>query len=383
MKIRRFLSYIAVAVAASALTLFYAAPQQQTPGIEKLQALHALIEQRFVEEYDETAMYDAAAGAMIDALGNRWSHYIPASEYESHQEQMKNAYVGIGVTIVTREDGYIDIQKVEPGGPAHAAGIQPGDILIGVEGHDVAELPVAEVKNKVRGKIGTQVKLKLRRGEQTLEVTAVRKEIQTVVATGTMLEGNVGLVQIVNFDSRCESETLAAVKALLDQGANALIFDVRYNPGGYKDEMVGVLDYLLPEGALFRSVNYAGKEEVDYSDEAHLDIPMAVLVNGDTYSAAELFAAALQEYEAAVVVGEPTVGKGHFQNTFRLSDGSAVTLSVGRYSTPKGVNLDGVGITPDVECPVDEETYWQIYAGYVQPQEDPQIQAALEALKSR
>ena len=147
--------------------------------------------------------------------------------------------------------------------------------------------------------------------------------------------------------------------------------------------MVGVLDYLLPEGALFRSVNYAGKEEVDYSDEAHLDIPMAVLVNGDTYSAAELFAAALQEYEAAVVVGEPTVGKGHFQNTFRLSDGSAVTLSVGRYSTPKGVNLDGVGITPDVECPVDEETYWQIYAGYVQPQEDPQIQAALEALKSR
>lgn len=383
MKIRRFLSYIAVAVAASALTLFYVAPQQQTPGIEKLQALHALIKQRFVEEYDETAMYDAAAGAMIDALGNRWSHYIPASEYESHQEQMKNAYVGIGVTIVTREDGYIDIQKVEPGGPAHAAGIQPGDILIGVEGHDVAELTVAEVKSLVRGKIGTQVKLQLRRGEQTLEVNAERQEIQTVVATGTMLEGNVGLVQIVNFDSRCESETLAAVKALLDQGANALIFDVRYNPGGYKDEMVGVLDYLLPEGALFRSVNYAGKEEVDYSDEAHLDIPMAVLVNGDTYSAAELFAAALQEYEAAVVVGEPTVGKGHFQNTFRLSDGSAVTLSVGRYSTPKGVNLDGVGITPDVECPVDEETYWQIYAGYVQPQEDPQIQAALEALKSR
>jgi carboxyl-terminal processing protease len=317
---------------------------------------------------------------MIDALGNRWSHYIPASEYESHQEQMKNAYVGIGVTIVTREDGYIDIQKVEPGGPAHAAGIQPGDILIGVEGHDVAELTVAEVKSKVRGKIGTQVKLQLRRGEQTLEVNAERKEIQTVVATGTMLEGNVGLVKIVNFDSRCESETLAAVKALLDQGANALIFDVRYNPGGYKDEMVGILDYLLPKVAVFRSVDYTGKEEVDYSDEKCLDIPMAVLVNQDSYSAAELFAAALQEYEVAVVVGEHTTGKGHYQNTYRLPDGSAAVLSVGRYTTPKGVNLDGVGIAPDVEVLVEEELYWQIYAGNVPPEKDPQIQAALAAL---
>ena len=167
---------------------------------------------------------------------------------------------------------------------------------------------------------------------------------------------------------------------LLQQGAKALIFDVRYNPGGYKDEMVGILDHLLPEGALFRSVDYNGREEVDYSDAAHLDFPMAVLVNQDSYSAAELFAAALQEYEAAIVVGQHTTGKGHYQNTFRLPDGSAVVLSVGRYTTPKGVNLDGVGIAPDVEVPVEENLYWQIYAGNVLPQDDPQIQAALKAL---
>lgn len=380
MKIRYILSHIVVAVLATALTLVFVAPQQD-PGIEKLQALENLIEARFVEEYDETALYDAAAEGMIASLGNRWSYYIPAAEYESHMEQMNNAYVGIGVTIAVREDGYIDIQKVEPGSPALEAGVQPGDILIGVEGHDVAQLTTEEVSALVRGEKGTWVKLQLRRGEDTLELSVERREIQTVVASGTMLEGNVGLVQIVNFDSRCKDETLSAVEELLQQGATALIFDVRYNPGGYASEMVGVLDYLLPEGPLFCTVDYAGREDVDYSDATYLDIPMAVLVNQDSYSAAELFAAALWEYEAAIVVGQHTTGKGHYQNTFLLPDGSAVALSVGRYTTPNGVNLDGVGITPDVEVPVDEELYWQIYAGNIPPEEDPQIQAALEALQ--
>ena len=380
MKIRYILSHILVAVLATALTLFFVAPQQPSPEIQKLQALESLIDDKFVEEYDQTALYDGAAEGMIDSLGNRWSYYIPADEYESYLEQMKNAYVGIGVTIVYREDGYIDIQKVEPDSPAQEAGIQPGDILIGVEGADVATLTMDEVKNRVRGEKGTQVQLQLRRGEQTLDVAVYRKEIQTIVASGTMLEGNVGLVQIANFDSRCKDETLAAVEKLLQQGATALIFDVRYNPGGYAHEMVGVLDYLLPAGPLFCSVDYNGKEDVDYSDATFLDIPMAVLVNQDSYSAAELFAAALQEYEAAVVVGEHTTGKGHYQNTFRLPDGSAAVLSVGRYTTPNGVNLDGVGIAPDVEVPVEEELYWQIYAGNVPPEEDPQIQAALGAL---
>lgn len=380
MKVRHILSHCVVAILASALTFCFAVPQQDA-GLSKLQELSNLIDARFVEEYDQTEMYDAAAAAMIDSLGNRWSYYIPADEYAAYMEQMNNAYVGIGVTIAQREDGYIDIQKVEPGGPAQEAGMMPGDVLVGVEGHDVAELTIDQVKELVRGEEGTQVTLQLRRGEETLELSVYRRQIQTVVATGTMLEGNVGLVQIVNFDSRCASETLAAVESLLEQGAQALIFDVRYNPGGYAEEMVKVLDYLLPEGPLFRSVDYNGAEEVDNSDRSFLDLPMAVLVNQDSYSAAELFAAALQEYEAAAVVGQHTTGKGHYQNSFRLSDGSAAVLSVGRYTTPKGVNLDGVGIAPDVECLVDEELYWQIYAGYVTPQDDPQVQAALEALK--
>ena len=381
MKLRNILSYIAVAVAASFLTLFFMAPREDS-RLSKLEALATLIDEKFVEDYDEAAMVDAAAAAMIDSLGNRWSYYIPASENQSYLEQMKNAYVGIGVTIVTREDGYIDIQKVEPGSPAQEAGIQPGDVLVAVEGTDVSTLTVEEIKSRVRGTAGTWVKLQLRRGEEFLDLSVERREIQTIVATGTMLENQVGLVQIVNFDSRCKSETLAAVESLLAQGAQALIFDVRYNPGGYKDEMVGILDYLLPEGPLFRSVDYAGKEEVDISDEKHLDIPMAVLVNAQSISAAEFFAAALDEYEAATVVGQQTIGKGYFQNAYELSDGSAVGLSIGRYTTPKGVSLAGVGITPDVVVEVDEELFWQIYYGNVDWTEDPQVLAAVEVLKN-
>jgi len=188
-------------------------------------------------------------------------------------------------------------------------------------------------------------------------------------------------VTIENFDDRCAAETIAAIESLLEQGVESLIFDVRNNPGGYAHELVELLDYLLPEGDLFRTVDYKGVEDVEISDAACLDIPMAVLVNGESYSAAEFFAAALQEYEAATVVGEKTTGKGHFQSTFLLSDGSAVALSIGKYYTPKGVSLEGVGIVPDVVVPVEPETAREIYYGRLTPEEDPQIQEALEALK--
>jgi len=189
-------------------------------------------------------------------------------------------------------------------------------------------------------------------------------------------------VTIANFDLRCSEETIAAIEKLLEEGATALIFDVRNNPGGYAKQLVDVLDYLLPEGELFRTVDYTGAEDVDMSDAAFLDIPMAVLVNAESYSAAEFFAAALKDYDAAIVVGEKTCGKGYFQVNYQLLDGSAVSISIGEYFTPKGENLANVGVTPDVEIPVDEETFLAIYSGTLDPMEDPQILAALEALKN-
>ena len=273
------------------------------------------------------------------------------------------------------------IMEVYAGGPAEEAGLQPEDLIVAVDGTSIRELSAAETRELVRGKEGTQVVITLERSGVTLEKSVTRKKLETPVATGEMLSGNVGLVTIENFDARCASETRQAVESLLEQGAQALIFDVRNNPGGYAAELVKVLDMLLPAGEVFRTVDYTGKERVDYSDEECLDVPMAVLVNENSYSAAEFFAAALREYEKAVIVGEQTVGKGYFQNTFRLPDGSAVGLSTGKYFTPKGRNLAGVGVTPDVAVPVEEETAALIYYNRLTPREDPQIQAALECLK--
>ena len=381
-RITLLLSHILVAVLASILTqaLAYQPPVPDT--FTKLEQLEALIRDRFIGEVDETAIEDAAAQAMVAALGDRWSYYIPASEYQAHVEQMNNAYVGIGITITALEDGTgLEVMVVNPDGPAEEAGLQVGDVIIGVEGQSCADMTVTEARDIVRGEEGTYVQLTIRREGQELTLDVMRREVQVAVATAEMLEDNVGLVTIANFDSRCADETIAAIENLLDQGAQKLIFDVRNNPGGYADELVEVLDYLLPAGKLFHMEYYTGEEEIMNSDRRCLQIPMAVLVNADSYSAAEFFAVALQEYDAAVVVGEKTSGKGYFQNTFTLQDQSAVGLSTGKYYTPNGISLEGVGITPDVEVTVDEETYIQIYYGWLENGEDPQLQAALEALK--
>ncbi len=379
----RFCTFVFVAALTATLTLAMADAQF---GLKptKLEQLEDLIQQKFIGEAEATALEDEAAHAMVAATGDRWSYYIPASEYQAYRERMDNAYVGVGITIQATEDqqGFL-IVEVNEKGPAAEAGIQLHDLLIEVEGQSIREMTAAEVRQLVQGPAGTRVNLTIMRQGEHRILSVERRQIENPVAVGELLEDNVGLITIENFDSRCAQETIAAIEALLEQGAEKLIFDVRHNPGGYADELVKVLDYLLPQGELFRTVDYAGKEHVDMSDEEYLDIPMAVLVNADSYSAAEFFAVALSEYEAAVVVGEQTVGKGYFQTTYQLSDGSAVALSIGEYFTPKGKNLAGIGITPDVEVPVDEETASGIYYGTLAPEEDPQIQAAVTALKSR
>lgn len=380
-KILRILSYVLVAVVASAATLFLALGSIGN-DYSKLNQLEDLILDKFIGEADQKVMEDAAANAMVNALGDRWSYYIPADQYAAYMEQMNNAYVGIGVTIQQREDGEgLDVVGVTEGGPAKDAGIQPQDRIVAVDGQRIAGMTLEEVRGMIQGEAETKVGITILREQQEIEFTVMRRQIKTIVATGVMLTEDIGLVTIENFDARCAEETIAAIESLQEQGAKKLIFDVRYNPGGYKHELVRVLDYLLPEGVLFRSELYNGTTEEDTSDAKYLDIPMAVLVNGDSYSAAEFFAAALRDYEAGIVVGEKTVGKGYFQSTFQLQDGSAVGLSIGKYYTPKGISLAGVGITPDVSIKLDDETAAKLYYGQLEPMEDPHILAAIEALQ--
>lgn len=371
-------SYVLVAMLATMITL--AMVGMYPDG--KLARLERLIDECFIGEADFGVMEDAAAAAMVKATGDRWSYYIPAENMTAHREQEQNAYVGVGITIQRQEDdsGFL-ITMVTDGGPAKEAGLEVNDLLICVEDQDIRGMTLDEVGALVKGEEGTRVSMTILRRGENMTLSVERRRIEQHVTQAEMLNGSIGLVRIFNFDARCAEETIAAIESMRSQGARKLILDVRNNPGGFADEMVTLLDYLLPEGELFRSVSYDGKEQVDTSDASFLDMPMAVLVNADSYSAAEFFAAVLQEYEAAVVVGEPTVGKGYYQQTIELGDGSAVNLSTGKYFTPKGNCLADKGITPTVRVDVDEETAAGIYYGTIAAADDPQLQAAIKALK--
>ena len=352
----------------------------------KLTAVEECIETYFVDDYDmgqlRSAAADGAAAAMVEATGDEWSYYLSAEDMQAHYEQLNNAYVGIGVTIQEVDEGF-EVVSVTRGGPAEQAGVQPKDILIEVEGQSVAELGLTETQGMVRGEEGTAVALCFLRDGQRLELTITRASIVVDVATAELLDNNIGLITIENFDYHCAEQTIACINQMIGQGAKSLIFDVRFNPGGVKDEMVEILDLLLPAGEVFRSVDYAGREDVDYSDADQLKVPMVVLVNLDSYSAAEFFAAALQEYGVAQIVGSQTYGKGNFQYTISLSDGSAVNISAGKYYTPQGKSLTGVGVTPDVAVDLSEEEYAALYYGTLERDEDDQLQAAIALLSEK
>ena len=390
-KLKKLMSYILVAALASAATFFAmpgreSAPQEPVSQAQeeysKLSELRELVDEKFIGEIDWKVVEDTAAAGMIAGLGDRWSYYMSAESYQSYLDQMSNSYVGVGITVTQREDGYLNIMEVVENGPAGKAGVEPGGIIVRVGEQDIAGLGIDGATPLIKGEEGTDVTLTIQYGDEEREFTMTRAYFEVTVAWGQMLEDSIGLVTIENFDGRCADETIAAIETLLDQGATSLIFDVRNNPGGYKTELCEILDYLLPEGPLFRSEYYDGTTQVDESDAKCLDIPMAVLINSESISAAEFFAAALWEYEAATLVGEQTIGKGYFQQAFKLSDGSAVGLSVGKYTTPNGVSLTDVGLTPDVEVEVDDELFLQIYYGNVEWTEDPQILAAVDALKN-
>ena len=393
---RKFISYSLVALASSVLTtvllivfgsstvINYSSTGNYDQGMLKLQEVYNIIQEQYIGEADEEAMIDAAAQALVLATGDQWSYYMNAEEYAYYKQITGNSYEGIGVTVddSQMEKGFL-ITGVEPEGGAAAAGIQIGDYITHVEGKAVHNMATSEAQGMIRGQAGTKVKLTINRNGTSMDLEVSRGITTTTVATGQLLEGNVGLVTIVNFNERCYQETVAAIESLKNQGATSLIFDVRNNPGGYKSELVEVLDYLLPKDKeLFRSELYNGVKEVDRSKkDQQCDLPVVVLINADSYSAAEFFAAALVEYDRAITVGEHTTGKGYFQTNIELSDGSAVHLSIGKFSTPNGVNLAEVGgIAPTHEVKLTKEQAEALAAGTLAPKDDPQIQKAVAEL---
>ena len=289
----------------------------------------------FIGETDAAALSDAASSAMVDAIGDEWSYYIPATNTSSIWTCCKTPMsVSASPSPRTKTPGH------SPSSPSQTAARHQARAA-GRRCHhrhrrsrrDGAFHVRAAVPRPGRG--GDDLSLTYRRGDTETTCTLTRGNIETEVVHAQLLDGGIGYVRIVNFDGGCAEKTIAAIEDLQAQGATSILFDVRNNPGGLKSELVDLLDYLLPEGEIFHTVDYAGNDEIDTSDEAHLALPMAVLVNRESYSAAEFFAAALQEYEAAVIVGTQTYGKGYFQSALQLSDGSAINLSIGKYFTPR------------------------------------------------
>lgn len=381
-KVLIVLSYVLVAALACGATLFFVSA---STDYNKLEDLENLILTSFAGDADKTKIEDAAADAMVNAMGDRWSYYIPAAELPSFLENSENAYVGIGVTVQATDDNSgLMVIAVQPGGPAEEAGVQVGDVIIQVDGESAQDRTVTEISAMIKGEEGTVVSITVLRSGEGITMTVARKRMETTVASSKLLNEHVGLVTIQNFDERCADETIAAIKALLNQGADMLLFDVRNNPGGYVDELTKVLDYLLPEGNLIRTVGTDGSDEtVVTSDADCVKVPMAVLVNENTYSAAELFAVDLSEYGVARIFGQKTSGKGFFQQVFQFSDGSAAGISVGRYYTSQGNNLEGTGLTPDEEIKLDDESEALLYNGMLEPENDAQLQAALSYLMDK
>ncbi len=337
-------------------------------GLSLLEGLY-LVNSRFVGEYDETQVVDSALSGMVDGLGDRWSYYLTEEEYEAQNQRRTNQYVGIGVTVNYESEDGLTIVEVTEGGPAEAAGLQSGEVITAVDGFSLAGEARYEGAERIQGEEGTTVTLEVlgTDGEaRTVEVT--RASLDSDPVTAKMLEGNVGYVALANFYDHSADRLKEEVTRLQEEGAEALVFDMRNNGGGYLSELTEMLDFLLPEGPIFISRDRAGNEEVTQSDAACVDLPMAVLVNANTYSAAEFFAAELQEQGVAVIVGEPTSGKGYSQQTFALPHGGAMAISTGAYFTGSGTSLIGTGLTLD----------WEVY---LTDEGDAQLEAALDLLE--
>ena len=349
---------------------------------EKFSEVSSIVDKYFVGEYDKEEMMDAALKGYINGMGDQWSSYLTEEEYQAVLEQREGTYAGVGITISASADGQtFTVTAVAEDGPAEKAGIQVLDQLVAVDGESIAGMSYDDLNNKVHGEPGSQVVLTILRDGRQTEYAIEREEVQTSGVKAQMLDGNIGLIRIESFPTNVDQEFSQKLQQLLDEGAQGLVFDVRFNPGGFVEVLVNMLDELLPKGTIISIADKDGNSTNYTSDEEQVELPMAVLTNEYSISAAEFFAACLQEYDVATVVGEHTLGKGYAQSLIPLSDGGALNISTSRYYTPKGVSLAGVGIQPDEEVEMAPEKLANFYT--LQPEEDDQLQAALETLRQQ
>lgn len=350
-------------------------------GLSFLEAWGA-VRTQFVGDFDLDGAADSALSGLAAGLGDRWSYYLNAEEYQAQSQRRDNTYVGIGIIVGYDDPRGLLIQSVMPEGPADKAGLKAGEVIAAVDGTDTSGERQNDGLDAIQGEAGTEVALTvLDEDGRSREVVLTRAEVENRSVRSELLENGVGYVDVDNFYSHSADQLIAAVDGLVEQGARALVFDMRDNGGGYVKQLTDMLDHLLPEGPIFRSQSKEGVEKVTTADENYVNLPMAVLVNENTYSAAELFAAQLQETAGAAIVGTGTSGKGYSQQAIPLPNGGALNLSTARYTTGMGVSLVGTGVTLDAEVDLSEEDAYALQMGRLDHADDAQLQKALEFLE--
>lgn len=354
--------------------------QNREERYNKIALIDGLVRDYYFGTVNQEDMINAVASGMVGGLGDPYAVYYSAAQYTYLQNEAEGRSVQIGIVAVMDESGYIKIAEVYPESPAQAASIEAGDLIIKIDDLDVTADNYFDATNMLVGEPGTKMTITVRRGvdENVLEMT--RRAVEKPSLSSTMLANSIGLVTIREFGANATEQFIKQVDGLVDQGAQGLIFDVRNVGEGKLQSVAGVLDKLLPKGTIVSSADKNGTlTELANSDGREVPLPMVVLVNEKTTSEAELFAAALRDYEKARLVGMKTAGKGSIQRILPLSDGSgAIRLTTGMYIPPAGVGFDKEGLKPDFEVKLTEEQIALMTAG--DPDSDLQMKKAMEVL---
>lgn len=357
----------------------------------KLEILDRILETYYLYDYDKEELSESAAKAYVAALDEPYTEYYTPEEFSSYTENLQDGYTGIGIIVsVDDEDNIVVVAPFE-NSPAYEAGIEPGDILKAVDGVDYKGAELSQAVSVIRGgQEGTVVNvtiIKKDSGEVNLNIE--RRDISDESVKTEMLEGDIGYMRISQFNTKSEdgshstsTEFEEGLKKLQDEGSKRLIIDLRDNPGGVLTEVCSVADRLLPEGIITYIEDKNGRRKDYNSDADYTDIPLVVLINGNSASASEVLTGALKDYGRATVVGEKSFGKGIVQDVYTLPGGAGISLTTSKYYTPNGICIHEIGIEPDVEVPMPEE-YRNVYASTVERDKDTQLKKAIEIIKEK
>ena len=339
----------------------------------KLNAMDSVMDYFYFEDVDEQKAKDSIYKAYLSSYGDKYTVYYTADEYKRLMESTNGKFYGIGAVCQLSDEGGIILVDVYETGAGYKAGLRTGDRIVQVDGTDVTDKDLSSAVALVKGEKGTSVTLKVVRDAQTIEYTVIRDEVEIQTVSYAMTEDYVGYIRIAQFEDVTARQFEAAVEDLKSQGVKGIVVDIRNNPGGLLTSVVSMLKYILPEGLIVYTEDKAGnRREYSGNDNQELDMPLAVLVNGNSASAAEIFAGAIQDYEKGTIIGTQTYGKGIVQTVKPLTDGSAIKLTTAKYFTPKGQDIHGKGVTPD------ETVEYDAASG-----EDAQLKAALDNIRAK